>query len=97
MGSLIGRMAPPTAGNVRIAMASILVIEDEQRIREELAKRLAERGHDVATEGTAMAGVHSAVAGGHDVVILDLGLPEAHKLLVQSLTLEESNDEVYSI
>lgn len=57
-------------------MASILVIEDEQRIREELAKRLAERGHDVASEGTAMAGVHSAVAGGHDVVILDLGLPD---------------------
>jgi two-component system, OmpR family, KDP operon response regulator KdpE len=57
-------------------MASILVIEDEQRIREELAKRLAERGHDVETEGTAMTGVHRAVAGDHDVVILDLGLPD---------------------
>lgn len=57
-------------------MASILVIEDEQRIRSELAKRLAERGHDVAAEGTAMAGVHSAVSGVHDVVILDLGLPD---------------------
>lgn len=57
-------------------MASILVIEDEQRIREELAKRLAERGHDVESEGTAMAGVHSAVSGEYDVIILDLGLPD---------------------
>jgi DNA-binding response OmpR family regulator len=57
-------------------MASILVIEDDQRIREELANRLAERGHDVETEGTAMAGVHSAASGEHDVVILDLGLPD---------------------
>jgi DNA-binding response OmpR family regulator len=59
-----------------MAMASILVIEDDQRIREELAKRLAERGHDVETEGTAMAGVHRAVSGAYDVVILDLGLPD---------------------
>lgn len=57
-------------------MASILVIEDEQRIREELATRLSERGHDVESVGTAMDGVHLAVSGSHDVVVLDLGLPD---------------------
>lgn len=57
-------------------MASILIIEDEQRIREELATRLAERGHDVVAVATAMEGVHGAVSGDHDVVVLDLALPD---------------------
>lgn len=46
-------------------MASILIIEDEQRIREELAGRLAERGHDIEAVGKAMDGVHLAVSGDH--------------------------------
>ncbi len=62
--------------NVDPDMPSILVIEDEQRIREELATRLAERGHTVESVGTAMDGVHRAVSGEHDVVVLDLGLPD---------------------
>lgn len=57
-------------------MTSILVIEDEQRIREELARRLSERGHDVEAVATAMEGVHLAASGTHDVVVLDLGLPD---------------------
>lgn len=57
-------------------MAAILIIEDEQRIREELTNRLSERGHDVEAVGRAMDGVHLAVSGGHDVVVLDLGLPD---------------------
>ncbi len=57
-------------------MASILIIEDDQRIREILAIRLSERGHDVETVGRAMEGVERAVSGGVDVVILDLGLPD---------------------
>jgi len=59
-----------------LPMSAILIIEDEQRIREELATRLAERGHDVVTVGTAMDGVRDAVSGDHDVVVLDLGLPD---------------------
>jgi two-component system, OmpR family, KDP operon response regulator KdpE len=57
-------------------MASILVIEDDQRIRQSLATRLAERGHDVVATATAMEGVERAVAGEADVVVLDLGLPD---------------------
>jgi two-component system, OmpR family, KDP operon response regulator KdpE len=66
-------------GSVRCifgAMASILVIEDDQRIRQSLATRLAERGHDVVATATAMEGVERAVAGEADVVVLDLGLPD---------------------
>ena len=57
-------------------MASILIIEDEQRIRESLAKRLSERGHDVETVSRAIDGVQQAVSGNFDVVVLDLGLPD---------------------
>lgn len=57
-------------------MASILVIEDEQRIRESLATRLSERGHDVETVARALEGIERAVSGAFDVVVLDLGLPD---------------------
>ncbi|MEN8041546.1 MAG: response regulator transcription factor [Actinomycetota bacterium] len=57
-------------------MATILIIEDDQRIRESLARLLSERGHDIETVGTAMDGVERAVSGAFDVVILDLGLPD---------------------
>ena len=57
-------------------MPSILIIEDEQRIRESLAIRLSERGHDVETAARAIDGVELAVSGHFDVVILDLGLPD---------------------
>ena len=57
-------------------MASILLIEDDQRIRQSLATRLAERGHDVEATAKAMEGVQRAVEGHVDVVVLDLGLPD---------------------
>lgn len=57
-------------------MASILIIEDDQRIRQALATRLAERGHDVESTSKAMEGVQRAVEGHADIVVLDLGLPD---------------------
>jgi DNA-binding response OmpR family regulator len=57
-------------------MPSILIIEDDQRIRESLATRLSERGHDVETVARAIDGVEQAVSGNFDVVVLDLGLPD---------------------
>lgn len=57
-------------------MATILIIEDDQRIRERLARVLAERGHGVETRGTGFAGLSAAVEQRPDVVVLDLGLPD---------------------
>ncbi len=57
-------------------MASVLIVEDDVRIRQSVAAALAERGHDVVSEREGMAGVSVAVAGRVDVVILDLGLPD---------------------
>lgn len=57
-------------------MASVLIIEDDVRIRQSVAAALAERGHDVVSEREAMPGVAVAVSGSVDAVILDLGLPD---------------------
>jgi DNA-binding response OmpR family regulator len=57
-------------------MAAVLIIEDEQRIRELVARVLADGGHDVVALGTAMEGLQAVVKGSPDVVILDMGLPD---------------------
>ena len=57
-------------------MASVIIIEDEQRIRELAAKGLAGKGHVVRTSATAMEGLHAVVDTSPDLVILDLGLPD---------------------
>jgi DNA-binding response OmpR family regulator len=57
-------------------MAAVLIIEDEQRIRETLARRLAERGYDVDAAASGLVGLESVIAQPPDVVVLDLGLPD---------------------
>ena len=57
-------------------MAAILIIEDDQRIRERLTKALAERGHDVDARRSGFEGLSTAVEQRPDVVVLDLGLPD---------------------
>lgn len=64
------------SSGIVLIVASVLIIEDDQRIRESLARRLSERGHDIETAARAMAGVERAVSGRFDVVVLDLGLPD---------------------
>ncbi|MDH3260189.1 MAG: response regulator transcription factor [Acidimicrobiia bacterium] len=57
-------------------MAAVLIIEDEQRIRETLARRLAERGYDVESAAAGLVGLELVIARPPDVVVLDLGLPD---------------------
>jgi DNA-binding response OmpR family regulator len=57
-------------------MASIVIIEDEQRIRELVSRVLADRGYEVRACATAMDGLQSVVNTSPDVVILDMGLPD---------------------
>ncbi|MFP5256492.1 MAG: response regulator transcription factor [Acidimicrobiia bacterium] len=57
-------------------MASVLVIEDDQRIREVVASALADAGHAVRTEGRGADGLTAVVDWQPDVVVLDLGLPD---------------------
>lgn len=58
------------------SMASVVIIEDEQRIRELVARVLADRGHDVESTATAMEGLQAVVRVSPELVILDMGLPD---------------------
>lgn len=58
-------------------MASVLVIEDDQRIREMLARALADSGHAVRTEARGADALRSAIDRRPDVAVLALGLPAA--------------------
>jgi two-component system, OmpR family, KDP operon response regulator KdpE len=57
-------------------VASVIIIEDDIRIRQTLTALLAERGHDVEAAGTGLAGLESALSHAPDVIVLDLGLPD---------------------
>jgi DNA-binding response OmpR family regulator len=57
-------------------VTSILIVEDDDRIREALKRGLARRGHQVRVVATGLAGLQSAVETPPDVVVLDLGLPD---------------------
>ncbi len=57
-------------------MPSIVIVEDEQRIRELAARGLARNGHDVTGAATAMEGLERIVQDAPDLVVLDLGLPD---------------------
>jgi DNA-binding response OmpR family regulator len=57
-------------------VALLLLIEDDPEIRRALIQALGERGHAVRTASTGMSGLHDAVSGDPDLVILDLGLPD---------------------
>jgi len=57
-------------------MPSILLIEDDVRISQSLARALAGRGHDVDSVATGLEGLEHVIALAPDAVILDLGLPD---------------------
>jgi len=55
---------------------AVLIIEDDQRIRELVTRVLSQDGYDVSGAGTALDGLQQIVGGSHDVVVLDMGLPD---------------------
>ena len=61
-------------------MARILVIEDDQRIRELVCEYLAGEGHTVTSESTGMGGLRATTSVAPDLLILDLGLPDLEGL-----------------
>ncbi len=57
-------------------MPAVLIIEDDQRIRELVTRVLSQKGYDVSGAATALDGLHQIVQGSPDVVVLDMGLPD---------------------
>lgn len=56
-------------------MATILIVEDEQRIASFIAKGLKAEGHQTSHEGDGARGLDEAMSGRFDLLILDIGLP----------------------
>jgi DNA-binding response OmpR family regulator len=57
-------------------VATVVVIEDDQHIREALARGLSDAGHAVRTAATGASALAAVVEWKPDVVVLDLGLPD---------------------
>jgi DNA-binding response OmpR family regulator len=64
-------LAPPSSSHARI-----LVIDDEQRILDFVSRGLAAEGYVVDVASDAAAGLRAAFDQDHDLVILDLLLPD---------------------
>ncbi|MFC5177233.1 response regulator transcription factor [Nocardioides taihuensis] len=56
-------------------MARILIVEDEDRIASFIAKGLRAEGHRTSVQRDGLSGLDEALSGGHDLVVLDIGLP----------------------
>jgi CheY-like chemotaxis protein len=57
-------------------MAKILLVEDNEMNRDMLSRRLARRGFEVEMAVDGPEGVAKAAAGGYDLVLMDMSLPE---------------------
>ncbi|MGD9961290.1 response regulator transcription factor [Nocardioides sp.] len=56
-------------------MARILIVEDEARIAAFVSKGLRAEGHHTTIAVDGKQGLDEALSGGHDLVVLDIGLP----------------------
>jgi DNA-binding response OmpR family regulator len=56
-------------------VASILIVEDEERIASFVAKGLKADGHVVTVTGDGADGLDRALSGEFDLMVLDIGLP----------------------
>ncbi len=63
-------------------MPSVLIVEDDEAIAMPLVRTLGREGYDVERVGEGTTAVDMAVAGGVDLMILDLGLPDIDGLEV---------------
>ena len=57
-------------------MSKILLVEDNEMNRDMLCRRLERKGYDVAVAVDGLQGVEMAEAGGYDLILMDMSLPE---------------------
>lgn len=69
------RGAPPRCSAPYFEAVRILFIEDNNAVRANLTEQLERAGHEVDVAIDGRSGLLLALAGNHEVVVLDLGLP----------------------
>lgn len=57
-------------------MPTILLVEDNEMNRDMLSRRLEKRGYTIEIAVDGPDGVTKGSAGGHDLILLDMSLPE---------------------
>ncbi|MFB4315956.1 response regulator transcription factor [Actinomadura sp. 21ATH] len=57
-------------------MAMVLLVEDDDDVRQALLRELRDLGHTVRSAGLALEALREVSANAPDVVVLDLGLPD---------------------
>ena len=57
-------------------MPKILLVEDNEMNRDMLSRRLVRKGYEVALALDGLEGVAMATAGGYDLILMDMSLPE---------------------
>jgi len=57
-------------------MTKILLVEDNEMNRDMLSRRLIRKGYEVAVALDGLEGVTMALAGGYDLILMDMSLPE---------------------
>jgi CheY-like chemotaxis protein len=57
-------------------MPKILLVEDNEMNRDMLSRRLQRKGFEVALAVDGLQGVAMATAGGYDLILMDMSLPE---------------------
>jgi len=71
----------------------VLIIEDDPAIAANLYDFLEARGHSVDAASDGITGLHLAVTGGFDAIVLDVGLPGmSGGVLCRNLREEAKND-----
>ncbi len=74
----------------------ILIVEDERKTREYLQKGLAESGYVVDTAADGVDGLHLALTGDYDLVVLDVMLPGADgRQVLRALRREKATPVVF--
>jgi CheY-like chemotaxis protein len=61
-------------------MTRILLVDDDDQLRESLARMLTARGYQVETAANGLEAMRSATRRGPDLVVIDLVMPEKEGL-----------------
>ena len=59
-------------------MLTVLIVENDPQVRAEMTRALSDCGSSVDAVGTAAEALRQVELGRHDLVVLDLGLPDLH-------------------